>query len=163
MQAQIFPYSYQNAILRGNATKIDALMMRAYLADHHSIPAGGEAKAFAGGYTEMRRCGVARNVFHCDVTSLYPSLMLEFGHAPASDALGVFLKMLSDLRSFRIKAKALARELTGGARRNRTLTGTVPSPRRTVKEMSRTASMAVPANWNDLLRPLTSIRRASDD
>jgi DNA polymerase elongation subunit (family B) len=118
VQAQIFPYSYQNAILRGNATKIDALMMRAYLAEHHSIPAGGEAKPFAGGYTEMRRCGVARNVFHCDVTSLYPSMMLEFGHAPASDALGVFLKMLSDLRSFRIKAKALARELSGGARRN---------------------------------------------
>jgi DNA polymerase I len=118
VQAQIFPYSYQNAILRGNATKIDALMMRAYLAEQHSIPAGGEAKAFAGGYTEMRRCGVARNVFHCDVTSLYPSMMLEFGHAPASDALGVFLKMLSDLRSFRVKAKALARELSGGARKN---------------------------------------------
>ena len=118
VQAQIFPYSYQNAILRGNATKIDALMMRAYLAERHSIPAAGEPKAFAGGYTEMRRCGVARNVFHCDVTSLYPSMMLEFGHAPASDALGVFLKMLSDLRSFRIKAKALARELSGGARSN---------------------------------------------
>ncbi len=117
-QAQIFPYSYQNAILCGNATKIDALMMRAYLAQRHSIPACGEPKAFAGGYTEMRRCGVARNVFHCDVSSLYPSLMLEFGHAPASDALGVFLKMLRDLRSFRIKAKALARELNGSARRN---------------------------------------------
>jgi len=49
VQAQIFPYSYQNAILRGNATKIDALMMRAYLAQHHSIPAGGEPKPFAGG------------------------------------------------------------------------------------------------------------------
>jgi len=118
VQAQIFPYSYQNAILRGNATKIDALMLRAYLAERHSIPGCGEPKPFAGGYTEMRRCGVARNVFHCDVTSLYPSLMLEFGHAPSSDALGVFLKMLSDLRSFRIQAKALARELLSGARRN---------------------------------------------
>jgi DNA polymerase I len=118
VQAQIFPYSFQNAILRGNATKIDALMMRAYLAEHHSIPACGEPKPVAGGYTEMRRCGVARNVFHCDVTSLYPSLMLQFGHAPASDRLGVFLKMLGDLRSFRVKAKALARELSGAARRN---------------------------------------------
>ena len=26
VQAQIFPYSYQNAVLRGNATKIDALL-----------------------------------------------------------------------------------------------------------------------------------------
>ena len=66
----------------------------------------------------MRRCGVARNVLHCDVTSLYPSLMLEFGHAPASDRLGVFLKMLGDLRSFRVQAKAAVRELDGTARRN---------------------------------------------
>lgn len=118
VQAQIFPYSLQNAMLRGNATKIDALMMRAYLNERHSIPACAEPKPVAGGYTEMRRCGVAHNVFHCDVTSLYPSLMLEFSHAPASDRLGVFLRMLSDLRAFRIQAKALARELSGAAQRN---------------------------------------------
>src|SRR5712671_3498474 len=35
------------------------------------------------------------------------------------------------------------------------------SPRRTPKETSRTASMAVPASWNDLLNLLTSIRRTS--
>ena len=39
VQTQIFPYSYQNVILRGNATRIDALLMRAYLAARHSIPA----------------------------------------------------------------------------------------------------------------------------
>ena len=32
------------------------------------------------------------------------------------------------------------------------------SPRRTLNETSRTASIAVPASWNDLLNPLTSIR-----
>jgi DNA polymerase elongation subunit (family B) len=31
VQAQIFPYSYQNVALRGNATKIDALFLREYL------------------------------------------------------------------------------------------------------------------------------------
>ncbi len=118
VQAQIFPYSYQNAVLRGNATKIDALMLRAYLAAASSVPSAGAPKPVAGGYTEMRRCGVAKNVFHCDVTSLYPSLMLQFGHAPASDSLGVFLKMLGDLRSFRVRAKAAARELEGNSRRN---------------------------------------------
>jgi len=48
-----------------------------------------------------------------DVTSLYPSLMLQYRHAPAADRLGVFLKLLGDLRSFRVQAKALARELSG--------------------------------------------------
>jgi DNA polymerase elongation subunit (family B) len=118
VQAQIFPYSFQNVILRGNATKIDALLMRAYLAQKHSIPAANEPTEVAGGYTEMRRCGVARNVLHCDVTSLYPSLMLEGGHAPTNDRLGVFLKLLADLRSFRVQAKAAARDLAGAARRN---------------------------------------------
>ncbi len=118
VQAQIFPYSYQSAALRGNATKIDALMMRAYLDAGHSIPAPSEPAPVAGGYTEVRRCGVAHGVLHCDVTSLYPSLMLQYQHAPAADRLGVFLKMLGDLRSFRVQAKALARELKGAERRN---------------------------------------------
>ena len=118
VQAQIFPYSYQSAVLRGNATKIDALMMRAYLAAGHSIPEPAPVAPLAGGYTEVRRCGVAHNVLHCDVTSLYPSLMLEYRHAPAADRLGVFLKLLGDLRSFRVQAKALARELNGVERRN---------------------------------------------
>jgi DNA polymerase, archaea type len=118
VQAQIFPYSYQSAVLRGNATKINALLMRAYLAARHSIPAPNAPTEVLGGYTEVRRCGVARNVLHCDVTSLYPSLMIEGRHQPASDRLGVFLKMLTDLRSFRVQAKAAARELTGAARRD---------------------------------------------
>ena len=118
VQAQIFPYSYQSAVLRGNATKIDALMMRAYLAAGHSIPEPSPPSPVAGGYTEVRRCGVAHGVLHCDVTSLYPSLMLQYRHAPAADRLGVFLKMLGDLRSFRVQAKALARELKGIERRN---------------------------------------------
>jgi DNA polymerase, archaea type len=118
VQAQIFPYSFQNVVLRGNATKIDAMLMRAYLAQGHSIPLPDEPSEVAGGYTEVRRCGVAHNVLHCDVTSLYPSLMLEGKHGPSSDKLGVFLHMLTDLRSFRIQAKAAVREVGGTERRN---------------------------------------------
>ncbi|MGD0288302.1 MAG: DNA polymerase domain-containing protein [Candidatus Binataceae bacterium] len=118
VQAQIFPYSFQNAVLRGNATKIDALLMRAYVAARHSIPAPTAPTEVAGGYTEVRRCGVARNVLHCDVTSLYPSLMIEGPHQPATDRLGVFLKLLEDLRSFRVQAKAAVRELAGAERRD---------------------------------------------
>ncbi len=118
VQAQIFPYSYQNIVLRGNATKIDSLMLRTYLAERHSVPLPSEAREFPGGYTEVRRCGVAREVLHCDVTSLYPSLMLSYSHGPSNDKLGVFLKLLADLRSFRVQAKQLARELAGPARRN---------------------------------------------
>src|SRR5258707_6654830 len=44
--------------------------------------------------------------------------MLQYQHAPTADRLGVFLKLLGDLRSFRVQAKALARELSGAERRN---------------------------------------------
>jgi DNA polymerase, archaea type len=117
VQAQIFPYSYQNVILRGNATKIDSILLRAYLAENHSVPLPGEPIAFAGGHTEVRRLGMAHQVAHCDVTSLYPSLMLEFGLGPDTDRLRVFLKMLAELRGFRVRAKAAVREMSGNERR----------------------------------------------
>ena len=92
-------------------------MLRAYLAQGHSVPLPGPPVAFAGGYTEVRRLGVAHQVAHCDVTSLYPSLMLEFGLGPGADHLGMFLKMLTELRHFRVQAKAAVRELQGPERR----------------------------------------------
>ncbi len=115
-QAQIFPYSYQNVIVRGNATKVDALLLRSYLRAGHSIPQPAPSAPVAGGYTEIRRLGVARAVIHCDVTSLYPSLMLHYRHGPANDPLGVFLRLLEDLTELRVKAKNMVRELSGQRR-----------------------------------------------
>jgi DNA polymerase elongation subunit (family B) len=51
---------------------------------------------------------VASPVLHVDVTSLYPSLMISGGVAPAGDALGVFLELLTHLREVRVAAKRLA-------------------------------------------------------
>lgn len=110
VQAQIFPLSYQNAVLRGNATKIDALVIREYLRARQAIPASEPPQEVLGGHTEIGYQGVARRVLHCDVTSLYPSVMLVFGCVPARDVLGVFARLLADLRRFRIEAKGMARE-----------------------------------------------------
>jgi DNA polymerase, archaea type len=116
VQAQIFPFSYQNVALRGNATKIDALLIREYLRQKQAIPAPEPPQEVLGGHTEIAYQGVARRVLHCDVTSLYPSVMLAFGYVPGRDSLGVFAGLLRDLRSFRIEAKRLARgaETEGG-------------------------------------------------
>jgi DNA polymerase elongation subunit (family B) len=62
-----------------------------------------------GGHTEIPYQGVARRVLYCDVTSLYPSVMLTFGTFPRRDSLSVFPALLRDLRSFRVEAKRLAR------------------------------------------------------
>ena len=104
-QAQMLPMTLQSVCVRGNAGKIDALMLREYLRRRHSVPGPGAASQFAGGATEVFVRGVVRNVHHCDVRSLYPSLMLAHGIAPAPDDLGVFLQMLRFLRAFRLDAK----------------------------------------------------------
>ena len=113
VQAQILPFDYQSTVLRGNATKIDALLMREYLHRGQAVPAPGRGRGVAGGYTAVFQRGVARDVLHVDVTSLYPSLMLGQGLFPASDRLGVSASLLRDLREFRVSAKKMAREASG--------------------------------------------------
>ncbi|PYK08757.1 MAG: hypothetical protein DME65_13455 [Verrucomicrobia bacterium] len=78
IQAQIFPYNYQEIIVRGNATRINALFLREYFRQRHSIPELPMVRAFEGGYADIFFTGVAHNVWHCDVASLYPSIMLKF-------------------------------------------------------------------------------------
>ncbi|MEO6846595.1 MAG: 3'-5' exonuclease, partial [Chthoniobacterales bacterium] len=65
IQAQIFPYNYQDVIVRGNATRIDSLFLREYLHRKHSIPECPESRAFEGGYTDIFFTGVKREVWHC--------------------------------------------------------------------------------------------------
>jgi len=105
IQAQIFPYNYQDVIVRGNATRINALLLREYLRQRHSIPELPVATSFEGGYTAIYFTGVAHNVWHCDVASLYPSIMLQFDCFPATDQLQIFRHLLTDLRKFRLQAK----------------------------------------------------------
>src|SRR5438067_1699284 len=48
IQAQIFPYNYQDVIVRGNATRINALFLREYLRQRHSIPELPMTRSFEG-------------------------------------------------------------------------------------------------------------------
>jgi DNA polymerase elongation subunit (family B) len=106
IQAQIFPYNYQDVIVRGNATRINALFLREYFRQRHSIPELPMVRAFEGGYTDIFFTGVAHNVWHCDVASLYPSIMLKFDCFPVTDQLQIFRHLLTDLRTFRLEAKS---------------------------------------------------------
>jgi len=72
VQAQALPLSYESVVLRGNATKIDGLLLRECLHQGRAVPAPAAGKGVAGGYTAMLLSGVASNVLHVDVTSLYP-------------------------------------------------------------------------------------------
>jgi DNA polymerase I len=115
-QTTIFPYNYQDVVIRGNATKINSLFLREYLRQGQSVPGLPEVERFEGGYTDIFFTGVARDVWHCDIASLYPSVMLAFGIFPESDTLGVFGDMLARLRKFRLEAKAAMRSASGAER-----------------------------------------------
>ncbi|MGH7388410.1 MAG: DNA polymerase domain-containing protein [Candidatus Rokuibacteriota bacterium] len=114
-QAQVVPFDYQSTALRGAAAKIDALLVREYLHRGRAVPRPRPPAPVGGGLVAMFQQGVARPALHVDVTSLYPSLMLASGIAPATDELGVFLELLRRLTAFRVSAKRLARE-TGDPR-----------------------------------------------
>jgi DNA polymerase, archaea type len=118
IQAQIFPYNYQDVIVRGNATRINALFLREYFRQRHSIPELPMPRAFEGGYTDIFFTGVAHNVWHCDIASLYPSIMLKFECFPATDQLQIFRHLLTDVRAFRLEAKAEMRAEKDPARQH---------------------------------------------
>jgi len=105
--AKMVPMSFQNVCVRGSAAKIDALMIREYIRRRHALPVPDQPRPFSGGYTDIFYRGVARNVHHCDVRSLYPSLMLQEAIAPRSDEIGVFLRLLRRLRDQRLAVRAL--------------------------------------------------------
>src|SRR3954467_3643957 len=109
IQAQIFPYNYQDVIVRGNATRINALFLREYFRQRHSIPELPIPRAFEGGYTDIFFTGGAHDVWHCDVASLCAAIMLQFDCFPATDQLQIFRHLLTDLRTFRLEAKAQMR------------------------------------------------------
>ena len=118
VQAQILPFSYQNICVRGSGTKIDSLLLREYLHQKRSVPLPDPPREFAGGYTDIFETGVIGNVHHCDVRSLYPSIMMKDELQPKSDEIGVFLKLLGYLRDFRIQTKQQMQKSVAEEERN---------------------------------------------
>ncbi|MBO4345500.1 MAG: hypothetical protein J5833_07080, partial [Victivallales bacterium] len=104
-QTQLIPFSYQSCITRGNATRIDALLCAEYLMANAALPVPAMAENFEGALTESEEAGVFHNVWHVDVRSLYPSIIIANGLCPANDTQGVFLRILTALRKFRLAAK----------------------------------------------------------
>lgn len=113
VQAQMLPFSYQNVCVRGNGMKIDALLLREYLREGRAIPRPDIAREFEGGYTDIFFAGVAKNVHHCDVRSLYPSIILKERLNPRTDDLSIFLKLLMYLRTLRLDTKKKMQSASG--------------------------------------------------
>lgn len=117
-QTRIVPFSYQNCIVRGNATRIDALFAAEYLKAGRALPRAERGRPFAGALTRALDVGVFEHIDHCDVRSLYPSIILSAGWVPARDSLGIFPRWLKQLRTFRLKAKDAAKNAVAQAEKD---------------------------------------------
>mgnify|MGYP002336171763 CR=1 FL=1 len=112
-QTQLLPRSFQSVATGGPGGKINDLMLRAYLAQGHSVPLAQSPQDYPGGFADLLEVGSFSPVVKCDVESLYPSIMLKDGITSASDTLGAYLPMLGDLTRRRLHAKGRSRETTG--------------------------------------------------
>ncbi len=117
-QAQIVPYDYQSCVTRGNAARIDALMIGQYLQQACALPVSQTGRSFQGGLSSSPETGIFKNVWHVDVRSLYPSIILSHELCPASDTLGMLPLLLRELRRFRLSAKSRAKEATTKAEKD---------------------------------------------
>uniref|UniRef100_Q3AP20 DNA-directed DNA polymerase n=1 Tax=Chlorobium chlorochromatii (strain CaD3) TaxID=340177 RepID=Q3AP20_CHLCH len=116
---QMLPYSYAMTARLGQAAKIEALFVREYLREKHSLPKPTSGQQQSGGYTEVFLKGILGPIVYADVESLYPSIMLSYNVCPKSDALRVFPNVLRSLKELRFKAKDQAQqELQAGNKRN---------------------------------------------
>jgi len=113
------PLGFQECILRGSGSALDALMIAEYQRRGASVPFPEAPRTFAGALTGMETPGVFPNVRHCDVRSLYPSILLMLRRSPARDGEGIFLTKLAELRRFRLEAKERARALPPGEEKER--------------------------------------------
>lgn len=112
VQAQIYPCGLQALFTLGAATKMNRLLLREYLRLRESVPVAPVKREFVGALCEIHESGIIKDVEHCDVESLYPSVMLEFGCVPKSDNLGVFSTILRDLRDYRLAVKRSSKTAT---------------------------------------------------
>jgi len=112
--AKILPAGYQEVMTLGTASSIEILMKRTYIDQQEATPVPENPDPPKGGYTEVFRRGVYRDLAYADVSSLYPTNMIIYGVEPDSDSLGIFRPLLKLLTDLRLKAKQRMRSMEDG-------------------------------------------------
>ncbi len=101
------PKPFQKLLLSATGSQFNSLIERAYLNDKHSIPMAAPKESFEGAIS-FGNSGIYQNTFKIDVTSLYPSIMLQYEiHPIGKDVKKYFLQILQCFTTERIKNKEL--------------------------------------------------------
>lgn len=117
--AGMAPRRFERVASAGPAMGIlEPMLVRAYYRASAALPltlTQADLPPHSGGALHLFATGVARHVVKADVASLYPSLMRTFQIGPASDRIGVLLRIVSRLTDLRFMHKAAARTTPVGS------------------------------------------------
>ena len=107
---QSIPKPFQGIIESASGSQLNSLMVRSYLQEGHSIPKTSAQQEFEGAISEGNP-GIYRNVHKVDVSSLYPSIILQYEvYDKSKDPKANFLNMVKSFTETRLKYKALLKE-----------------------------------------------------
>jgi len=107
---QMIPKSYQEVNCTASGSQINAMMVRSYLQEKHSIPKATELEHYEGGMV-FGNPGLYKNVFKIDVASLYPSIMRQYKvFDEDKDPNGNFLILVDTLTLMRLEYKKKAKD-----------------------------------------------------
>jgi len=108
--APMIPKPFSEILLTASGSKINSLMVRAYLQDGHSIPKATEMQRYEGAISFGVE-GIYNNCFKIDLASLYPSIMIEYEvYDDEKDPKGYLLELVKTFRTKRLEYKRLAIE-----------------------------------------------------
>jgi DNA polymerase, archaea type len=107
---QHIPKSFQTMNYSATGSQLNSFLVRSYLQEGHSIPKADEAVKFLGAISDGF-AGVYRNVLKVDVSSLYPSVMIQYEVSDKDkDPKDHFLKMVKYFTEQRLADKKKAKE-----------------------------------------------------
>ena len=107
---QSIPKTFQEVMLGATGSQINAIMMRAYLQDAHSLPEADEAQDYEGAIS-IGEIGIYTACHKVDVASLYPSIMIQYEvFDEDKDPNKYFLQLVKTFTDLRLQYKKKAKE-----------------------------------------------------
>lgn len=107
---QSVPKTFQALTESATGSQLNAILMRSYLQNGHSLPKADPANKFEGAIS-FGIPGLYKNCLKWDVASLYPSIILQYEiYNRKKDPDGNFLKMVRYFTEQRLENKRIAKE-----------------------------------------------------
>ena len=108
--SQTIPKTFQEIMTGATGSQINAVMMRAYLQDAHSLPEADDAVEYEGAIS-LGEIGIYSACHKVDVASLYPSIMIQYEvFDEDKDPSKYFLELVKTFTEKRLQYKKKAKE-----------------------------------------------------